>query len=187
MDHLLDRLEAAPCDEIRVVTRPEKEDVAVHAHAWGASVVSATPSSVSESLMAGIAGCPDDDLIVFGFPDTLWEPLDGFAQLMAALEPEFDAALGVFRTREPSRSDTVGVHGNRVVWIDVKPARPHSDLVWGCAVARARVVRAFAGEAEPGRCLDRLARQGRVAAVRLLDPFVDIGTPQALAAVSAEA
>ena len=57
----------------------------------------------------------------------------------------------------------------------------------GGAVTRAGVVRGFAGEPEPGRRLDLLARHRRVAAVRLLDPFVDIGTPEALAAVSGEA
>jgi hypothetical protein len=78
-----------------------------------------------------MAGCTDDDLVVFGFPDTLWEPLDGFAQLLAALEPQVDAALGIFGATEPSRSDTVGLEGDRVLWIDVKPARPRSELLWG--------------------------------------------------------
>jgi glucose-1-phosphate thymidylyltransferase len=187
MDVLLDRLVAAPCDEIRVVTRPEKRDVAVHAAARGAVVVEAVPRCVTESVLAGIAGTEDSDLVAFGFPDTIWEPLDGFSRLRAGLDVDVDAVLGIFRSDEPARSDTVGVEGDRVVWIDVKASRPRSDLVWGCAVARVHVLRAGAEEPEPGHHLDTLARLGRVAAVRLVDPFVDIGTPERLAAFTAEA
>ena len=187
MDYLLDRMEAVPCAEIRVVTRPEKRDVASHARERGARVVEARPASVGESLMAGGEGLADDRIIVFGFPDTLWEPLDGFARLVSKLGDDVDAALGVFRGLVPRRSDVVELAGDRVAAVDVKPEQPRSDLVWGCAAVRAATLRLLGPE--PGLWFDRLARQGRVAAVRLEDPFVDIGTPEALAryGVSAEA
>jgi NDP-sugar pyrophosphorylase family protein len=184
MDILVDRLEAAPCDEIRVVTRPDKRDVADHAAALGAVVVGSEPPSVMASLCAGIQGAPDDDVVAFGFPDTIWGPVDGFSRLLAALDRHVDAVLGVFRADEPERSDTIGVERDRALWIDVKPARPRSDLMWGCAVTRAGVLRAGSDEAEPGRHFDSLACRGRVAVVRLVDPFVDIGTPERLAAFS---
>ena len=187
MDVLVDRLEAAPCDEIRVVTRREKRDVAAHAAARGAVVVMSEPPSVTASLLAGIAEVADDDVVAFGFPDTLWDPLDGFSRLLAALDARVDAVLGIFHGAEPARSDTVGIDGDRVTWIEVKPERPRSELVWGCAITRAHVLRAGSDETEPGRHFDRLARRGRIAAVRLVDPFVDIGTPEGLAAVSGEA
>jgi len=81
----------------------------------------------------------------------------------------------------------VELAGDRVAAVDVKPEQPRSDLVWGCAAVRAATLRLLGPE--PGLWFDRLARQGRVAAVRLEDPFVDIGTPEALAryGVSAEA
>jgi NDP-sugar pyrophosphorylase family protein len=62
----------------------------------------------------------------------------------------------------------------------VKPEHPASDLVWGCAATRAGVLRGLEGSAEPGNHFDELARQGLVRGVRLLDPFVDIGTPESL-------
>lgn len=178
IDYLLDRMEAVPCGEIRVVTRPEKRDVAEHARRRGAVVVEARTGSVGESLAAGAEGLGDDRVVVFGFPDTLWEPLDGLARLVVRLGDE-DAALGIFRGAEPARSDVVELDGDRVVAIEVKPERPRSELVWGCAALRAGTVRALGPE--PGLALDRLARQGRVAAVRLEDPFLDIGTREALA------
>jgi NDP-sugar pyrophosphorylase family protein len=168
------------------VTRPEKRDVASHAQARGASIIAARPSTVSESLLAGIDRVGDDDIVVFGFPDTIWEPVDGFAHLVDALG-DADAALGIFRAAEPARSDTVGIAGARVEWVEVKPERPRSDLVWGCAAVRASALRDVAAEPEPGVYFDGLASRGRVAAVRLVDPFIDIGTPEALAEVTAEA
>ena len=187
MDFLLERMEIVPCAEIRVVTRPEKRDVQSHARARGALVVEARPSSVGASLRAGALGLDGARVAVFGFPDTLWEPVDGLARLVGRLGDDVHAVLGIFRAAEAARSDVVEFDGERVLAIEVKPERPRSDLVWGCAALRVRTLRALGGE--PGLALDRLARAGRVAGVRLEDPFVDIGTPEALArySVSGEA
>jgi hypothetical protein len=180
MDYLLDRMRAGGCTEIRVVTRPEKQDVAAHARARGAAIVLARPASVSESLLAGIEGLRPSVPVVFGFPDTLWEPLEGFARLLAKLEPGVEVALGIFRAEDPERSDVVTLEGDRVTTIDVKPERPASDLVWGCAATRVEVLSGLEGRAEPGDHFGELARRGLVRGVRLADPFVDIGTPEAL-------
>jgi glucose-1-phosphate thymidylyltransferase len=180
IDYLLDRMEVAGCTEIRVVTRPEKQDVADHARAHGAVVLLARPTTVSESLLAGLHDLAPESRVVFGFPDTLWQPRDGFARLLAALRPGWDVVLGIFRADAPSRSDVVTLAGDRVTTIQIKPEQPSSDLVWGCAASRAGVLRALQGHAEPGRYFDQLARRGRVLGVRLSDPFVDIGTPESL-------
>jgi dTDP-glucose pyrophosphorylase len=187
MDFLLERMDMVPCAEIRVVTRPEKRDVVSHALARGALVVEARPSSVGASLRAGASGLDEARVAVFGFPDTLWEPVDGLARLVGRLGDGVDAVLGIFRAAAAARSDVVEFDGERVLAIEVKPERPRSDLVWGCAALWVRTLRALGGE--PGLALDRLARAGRVAGVRLEDPFLDIGTPEALAryGVSGEA
>ena len=83
MDYLVERMRAAPCDELVVVTRPEKKDVVVHAAALGARVIEANPSSLGESLSFGLAGLADTDVVLFGFPDSIWEPADGFLQVLA--------------------------------------------------------------------------------------------------------
>jgi NDP-sugar pyrophosphorylase family protein len=187
MEYLLDRMQAAGCTEIRVVTRPDKQDVVELARSRGAAVVLGRPSSVSESLAAGVAGVAPDTAVVFGFPDTLWGPADGFTRLLAALDADVAAVLALFRTEEPARSDVVEVDGDgRVLRIEVKPQRPRSDLVWGCAACPAGVVQAFLGDAEPGAYLHGLAARGLVRGVRLCDPFVDIGTPESLRRLAAE-
>jgi NDP-sugar pyrophosphorylase family protein len=180
IDYLLERMRAAGCTEIRVVTRPEKLDVVEHARVSGATVVLARPASVSASLLAGVEDLDAETAVVFGFPDTLWQPRDGFVRLLAALGPGVAVALGIFRAEDPERSDIVILEGGRVAAIEVKPERPGSDLVWGCAATRVSVLRGLEGCEEPGHFFGELARRGLVRGVRLSDPFVDIGTPEAL-------
>lgn len=180
MDFLVDRMANAECDDIRVVTRPEKTDVIAHAEQRGLSVVTAYPGSVSESLLAGLEGTRPDDVILFGFPDTIWEPADGFVRIITRLEG-FEVALGLFVGREPERSDVVEFTPSGVVTsIDVKPHHPTSNWIWGCAAARRRALDALADESEPGVAFDSMCSRGIVAGVTLSDSFVDIGTHQAL-------
>jgi dTDP-glucose pyrophosphorylase len=145
MDHLVEQLLLAGPDELRVVTRPEKADVTAHARALGAQVVHGYPADVTASLGLGLAGLADDDEVLFGFPDTVFEPPDAFVQVLAALRTGADVALGLFRIppADLPRSDVVVLADDgRVLRIEVKPAVPPSDLVWGVAATRAGVLRA---------------------------------------------
>ena len=184
IDHLLDRLRAAAPDEIRVVTSPEKDDVVRYAADLGLAVILARPATVAESLASGLSGLRADDVVLFGFPDTLWDPADGFVSLRRAVEDGAEIALGVFAGREPERSDVVALDDTRtrVESVHVKEASPPTRLVWGCLAARAGTLADVAEHAEPGHLLDRLARAGRVAAVDFGTELVDVGTPEALAA-----
>jgi glucose-1-phosphate thymidylyltransferase len=182
MDFLLDRMRAARPDELRVVTRPEKRDVVEHARRTGTRVVLGHPPDVSASLLLGLDGLADDDELLVGFPDTLWEPADGFVRLLDRLRAGAELVLGVFRAPDPERSDVVTMDPDgRIRRIAVKPSRPESDLIWGCAATRVRTLRALRDHPEPGLCFDALARRGGgVAGVRLSDRWTDIGTPDAL-------
>jgi NDP-sugar pyrophosphorylase family protein len=186
LEYLVERMRAAAADEIRVVTRPEKKDVAEHAERLGATVVLGRPEHVSASLVAGLVGLDGDDVVLFGFPDTVWEPVDGFAPLRALVEAGEDLALGLFEGADLERSDVVVLdEGGRVSAIDVKPVRPRSSWIWGCGTARASLLSGTARDAEPGVYFDRLARQRTIAAIKLSNMFIDIGTPESLAALRA--
>jgi dTDP-glucose pyrophosphorylase len=187
LEYLVERMHASPADEIRVVTRPEKTDVAELAERLGAKVVFARPEHVSASLLAGIAGLNGDDVVLFGFPDTIWEPVGGFALLRELVEAGEDLALGLFESAEPERCDVAVLdEAGRVAAVDVKPAAPRSSWIWGCGAARASLLSGTGLDAEPGVYFDRLARQRTIAAIKLSDMFIDIGTPESLAALRAE-
>lgn len=181
MDHLLGRLAAAAPDEIRVVTRPDKLDVTAHARAAGARVIHGRPHDVAASLKLGMNGLADDDEVLVGYPDTLWEPEDGFPRLLGALREGADVALGLFRTSEAKRSDVVVLADGRVQRILVKPERPPSDLIWGIAAARTAALRGLQAGMELGQYFDSLANRGRyVGGVWMSSEWLDIGTREAL-------
>lgn len=183
IDHLVERLKVVEPDELRVVTRPEKRDVTEHAESLGATVVHGHPQEVSASVRLGLKGLADHDEILLGFPDTLWEPVDGFAQLLTLVrDGTTEVAVGLFRLAEGlERSDVVTLEaGGRVAGIQVKPQQPASDLIWGIAAARVRVLRALPADADLGAYFDTLARRRAVRGVVLSGPWLDVGTPEAL-------
>ena len=190
MDYLVDRMRIGGCTRLRVVTRPEKHDVIAHAEELVAEVVLAHPRSVSESLLAGMGGLSGDDIVLIGFPDTLWEPQNGYQVLVRDVQEGCDVALGLFRiaAADLERSDTV-VFGtdNRIAGIDVKPEKPSSDCIWGCAVARARTWAGLHRADWPGGYIDLLCQEGRdVRAIELSDMWLDVGTKDALQRVLAD-
>ncbi len=186
MDYLVDRMRAAEAGEIRLVTRPDKDDVASHARALGLRVILAAPQTAAESVAAGSAGLADDDVVLLGFPDTIWEPVDGFTRLLPQLTGSLAAVLGLFRTVDLRRSDVVCVDdGGLVREVAVKPDRPSSEWIWGCAAVRAWALAELTGADDLGRGFDALARRGLVAATSLSDQWVDIGTSEGLRRASA--
>jgi glucose-1-phosphate thymidylyltransferase len=185
MDYVVERMRLAHADEIRVVTRPDKEDVVEHARSLGATVVEGRPSTPAASVRLGLESLVPDDIVLLGFPDSVWEPADGFATLVTALDERTEVVLGCFASADLERSDVVVLERDRVVRVDVKPAAPPSDAMWGCCAARAGALDGLDRYDEPGHLLDALARGGRVRGVRFDTEFVDIGTPEALARVGA--
>jgi dTDP-glucose pyrophosphorylase len=180
VEFLLDCLRVADCDEIRVVTRPEKHDLARHAAAQGATVVLAQPGSVSESLLAGMTDLADDDVVLGGFPDTLWQPLDGFRQLRAKLTGRTEIVLGLFRVDILADCDRVQVDEfGEILGIRVKPNQADTDLTWGCFAARAGALRGL-DVPEPGDYFDSLCAGDRLAGLILSDRYLDIGTREGL-------
>lgn len=186
IDYLVERMRAGGAEELRVVTRPEKRDVAARAGELGARTIEARPQTVTESIDAALEGLEPDAIVLLGFPDTVWEPMDGFTRLVERLDDSADVVLGLFRTPELERSDVIRFDGDgEVAGIAIKPHSPPSEWIWGCAAARRSALDGLTCEPEPGLHFDALARQGRVAGVELSDQWLDIGTREALAQVTA--
>lgn len=184
MDYLVDRMRAGGCTRTRIVTRPEKTDVIAHCGKLGVEVVLATPATVSDSFRFGMDDLGDDDIVLLGFPDTLWEPQDGYRPLVEAVQQGREVALGLFRipASERLRSDVVVVDREGVVVdVAVKPAAPRSDWIWGCAAARMSAMAELSGTEWPGDYFALLCREGRdMHGVPLSDVWLDVGTKGAL-------
>jgi glucose-1-phosphate thymidylyltransferase len=185
MDYLVDRLRVGGCTALRVVTRPEKADVIAHAEQLGAAVILGYPRTVSASVAAGLDCLSEEDIILIGFPDTLWEPEDGYRQLVRALEDGCDVALGLFRidASDLRRSDVVVLRGDsgQVAGIEIKPSQPRSEWIWGCAAAHAPTLAGLHQTDWPGEYFDALCREGHdVRGIPLSDVWLDVGTEAAL-------
>jgi glucose-1-phosphate thymidylyltransferase len=188
IDYVVERVRAVPGARVRVVTRPDKADVVAHAEWLGAEIVLGEPPTLAASVALGARGLTADDVALIGLPDTIWEPVDGFASLLGALDPAIDVVVGVFESDEPERSDVVVLgDDDRVIAVDVKPERPRSRLVWGCAATRAPALAGLERHGDVGEHFDVLAHAGRVRAVRFPGRLVDVGTPAALRQVLAAA
>lgn len=186
MDYVVDRMRLGGATELYVVTREEKGDVVAHARDIRAKVVLARPATVTESFAAAIRLLDDDDVVLIGWPDTIWEPPDGYLPLVDAVDGGREIAIGLFHlTADLERSDVVTfTDDGTVTGIHVKPATPPSSWVWGCAAARARMLRELEREPWPGGYFDSLVRRGvEIASVRLSDVWLDIGTVEALGRV----
>jgi glucose-1-phosphate thymidylyltransferase len=181
IDYLVERLRLAGCDEIRLVTRTDKEDVIERARELGLRVIFARPTTAAESVASAVDALVASDVVLLGFPDTIWEPADGFVRLLAKLEDELAAVLGLFRTGDLERSDVVSLDADGLVTaVDVKPARPASVWIWGCAAVRAHALGGVGTAGELGRHFGALARRGPVRGVELSDRWVDVGTKAGL-------
>jgi glucose-1-phosphate thymidylyltransferase len=188
IDYLVERMRAAGCSDIRVVTRPEKRDVGRRARELGARVIEARPATVAQSLAYGLPVDAPTSPVLFGFPDTIWEPVDGFSRLLDRLDESCEVVLGLFHATDLARSDVVTLHdGGRIAGIAVKPREPTSDLIWGCGVAWGQALSGLKAAIEPGRYFDDLARRQVVLGVELSDRWIDIGTTEALARARTDA
>jgi NDP-sugar pyrophosphorylase family protein len=185
MDYEIERMREAPCDELRVVTRPEKRDVIEHARRHGAVVVEGYPRSLGQSFYTGLKELPDEDIVLMGFPDSVWEPVDGYRQVLEFMRAGgFDVALGLLPAPDMRREEPVlyDRSSGRVSRLEFKPEHPSADRTWACAVAPVQILRGLEHEDEPGQFFNRICGERRVGALPLQGDgmFLDMGTPKGL-------
>lgn len=181
MDYIVERMKMAEPATIRLVTRADKTDVADRAEVLGLEILEAQPRSAAASITVAVADLADDDIVLIGFPDTIWQPVDLFCQLVDEIETGADIALGLFKSDHAARSDVVVLSPEGVV-IDliVKPTQPPSRLIWGCAAARRSSLVGLDAYDQPGEHFAAVCRRLVVDAVPSPGLFIDIGTPGSL-------
>ena len=168
--------------EIRVVTRSEKADVIARCEQLGVEVVPAQPATLGESLATGAEGIDGGAIALIGFPDSIWQPADGYRQLIEQLGAGFEISLGLFRTTgvEPPHIAELVPGADAVTAVEARPAEPPPHLIWGIAAVRAPELGALASGRHPTEAFDARARDGAVGGVHLSDDYIDIGTPAGL-------
>jgi glucose-1-phosphate thymidylyltransferase len=77
-----------------------------------------------------------DALIVFGFPDIIFQPEDAFLRLFTKqAQSNADIVLGLFTAREPHKMDMVELsREGQVRKIEIKPTQTNLKLTWIIAV-----------------------------------------------------
>lgn len=187
MRYLVGRMWAGGASAVRIATRPDKDDVIELGAALGAEIVTGRPATVSASILLAARDLLDDDVGLFGFPDTIWTPADGYVPLIRLVVEGEALALGIFDSPYPERSDVavLGADG-RLLRVDVKPAEPPSALVWAAGAARIGTLRTILRDAEPGDAFSSLTRTAPIPTVRL-GRVIDVGTPPSLLGAAGDA
>ena len=77
-----------------------------------------------------------NSMVVFGFPDIIFQPDDAFANLLARqAQSGADVVLGLFPARQSQKADMVDLDTDgRIREIKIKPARTHLSYAWIIAV-----------------------------------------------------
>jgi hypothetical protein len=181
MDYLIERMQRAPCSELRVVTRPEKQDVIENAARHGATVIESRPPSPAASFFAGMRDLSDDDVVLLGYPDSIWEPVDAYATVLELLDSGWDLGLGLFRAEDLRRYEPVIFdESGKVLRIEFKPEHPSSKWIWGCAAAPVRMLRGLECEEEPGVYFNSMCARGIVGGACFSGTYIDMGTHDGL-------
>jgi len=138
---LLEKMKQAGAAKGYIILRKGKWDIPAY---WGDGAMIEMPLAY---LMMGLPyGVPytldqaypfvKDSLILFGFPDILFEPQDAFVQLIHRQHSSgVDIVLGLFTADQPSLLDMVDIdEQGSVRGIEVKPADSKLHYAWIIAV-----------------------------------------------------
>lgn len=164
---------------IRVVTRPEKTDVIARCEQLEVEIVLDDPGSMALSLAAGVRGLAADQIVLLGFPDSIWAPPEGFRELVEQVRGGFEVALGLFGHADvevPHVVDLDRVTGT-VRSLEVRREAGAAELTWECAAARVRALGRLAENLHPTGVFAALAASGAVGGAHLSDECADVGTP----------
>ena len=77
-----------------------------------------------------------DVMVIFGFPDIIFQPDDAFVQLLAKqAESNSDIVLGLFPAHQPHKMDMVDLSADgQIRKVEIKPVQTHLSYTWIIAV-----------------------------------------------------
>jgi glucose-1-phosphate thymidylyltransferase len=134
---LLDRMQRAKVSKVFVILRKGKWDIP--AYFGDGKNLGISLAYLMMDLPFGVPYTVDqaypfvkDSLVVFGFPDILFEPVDALAQLIDRQNNSgSDIVLGIYHADQPHHMDMVDIDNlGCVKRVDVKPASTNLIYTW---------------------------------------------------------
>lgn len=186
----------AKVDEIKLVVHPTKQDISKYysSGSYPVSIYYYASKSLPESCLFPINGLHDEDICLFGLPDTLFSPSDSYIKLKTELLNGVDLCLGLFKVIDGSKYDSVkwNKYTNEIEGVCVKSSPPLSNWIWGIWGANVKTLKLLkkkiltqkTGRKERllGVGFDSLAKDGEIKtkAIQLGSQYFDIGTMDAV-------
>jgi len=185
-EYLIDRMICGGANKICFVISPGKSDIMEY---YGGSLGAATfsyvvqpkPAGLCDALFRSLPLIPANEDVLFGLPDTIWYPENGFNLL-----PPNVLSFLCFPVDQPQFFDAVCFDDkNRVTEIQVKKQDARSNWVWGAFRMSGKIFNELYDLwREPGRgdeymgtlVNEWLARGGKAVAVPHGVAYVDVGT-----------
>lgn len=192
-------MDKAKVDEIKLIINPEKLDIAKYYSKYRNGLISMyfyDSPSLPESCLYPIGGLNDDDICLFGLPDTLFAPNNSYALLKKELLSGVNICLGLFKVKDASKYDSVSLVGKKVTRVLVKKTPPLSPWIWGIWGADVMTLKKLktiidqqktkTGEKLLGEGMNELAMDKSIkfSGVRLSDKYFDIGSMDAIVQIS---
>jgi glucose-1-phosphate thymidylyltransferase len=185
-EYLIDRMVRSGATKICFVISPGKSDIMEY---YGGTLDSAAfsyvvqpkPAGLCDALFRALPLLPPDEDVLFGLPDTIWFPEDGFSAL-----PGGELSFLCFPVDQPQFFDAVVFDdSSRVLTIQVKQPCPSSNWVWGAFKMTGKIFadlhrlwceRDRRDEYMGTLVNEWLARGGQALAVCAGSSYVDVGT-----------
>lgn len=185
-EYLVERMIAGGATRICFVVSPGKTDILEY---YGNRVYSADvcytvqtqPSGLCDALFRSLPFIAADEQILFGLPDTVWFPEDGFAYL-----PDDALSFLLFPVERPELFDAVVTNEDgHVREIQVKQEYPSTNWVWGAfkmpAVIFGELHRLWCDRNKTDEYIGTLVnawleRGGRAFGIHAGERYVDVGT-----------
>lgn len=139
-DFSIRAMERAGVDEIKLVVNPEKLDIAKYYSNYHKklSIYFYSSSSLPDSCLYPIESLHDEDICLFGLPDTLFAPSTGYQKIVDCLnDHKMGICLGLFKVPDSTKYDSVKFDKNmNVLEVRVKKNPACSEYIWGIWGAR---------------------------------------------------
>lgn len=139
--YLLERMQLADVSKVYIILRKGKWDIPNY---FGdGALLNINIAYLLMDLPFGVPFTVDqaypyikDSIIVFGFPDIIFEPEDAYRPLLSVLNAsDADIVLGLFEATQPSQEDMVHLNRlGRVEAIEIKPSVTNLKYTWSIAV-----------------------------------------------------